>query len=277
VVDRPRLRRRRKTQVHAEARTILLRLGHLGDKGRDEAFAKAAKHVTRLDTRQQPAGANPMEPRVAVGDYDQGRGRHTLYTTSQNPHVAASCSRAFIGIAPENKLRVIAPDVGGGFGSKIFIYAEETVCLWAAKKLGRPVKWTCSTGPRPSSPTRMAATMSPDRARHGRRPRCWRCGCDTTANLGAYLSTFSSSVPTYLYAHAALGQLRHPGDLCEREGGLHQHRPGRRLSRRGPPGSDLCGGASGGRPRASWAWIRPSCAAELHHRVPAPDTGDHDV
>jgi carbon-monoxide dehydrogenase large subunit len=71
------------------------------------------------------------------------RRRHfTLYTTSQNPHVARLVLSAFIGIAPENKLRVIAPDVGGGFGSKIFIYAEETVCVWAAKKVGRPVKWT---------------------------------------------------------------------------------------------------------------------------------------
>ena len=66
----------------------------------------------------------------------------TLYTTSQNPHVARLVMSAFQGVAPENKLRVIAPDVGGGFGSKIFIYNEETVCVWAAKKIGRPVKWT---------------------------------------------------------------------------------------------------------------------------------------
>ena len=83
-----------------------------------------------------------MEPRAALGDYDSGTETYTLYTTSQNPHVARLVISAFIGIAPENKLRVIAPDVGGGFGSKIFIYAEETVCVWAAKKVGRPVKWT---------------------------------------------------------------------------------------------------------------------------------------
>ena len=83
-----------------------------------------------------------MEPRAAVGDYDFGTDTITLYTTSQNPHVARLVLSAFIGLAPEHKLRVIAPDVGGGFGSKIFIYAEETVCAWAAKKIDRPVKWT---------------------------------------------------------------------------------------------------------------------------------------
>ena len=84
----------------------------------------------------------PIEPRAAIGEYDAGTEGFTLYTTSQNPHVARLVLSAFIGIAPEHKLRVIAPDVGGGFGSKIFIYAEETVCVWAAKKVGRPVKWT---------------------------------------------------------------------------------------------------------------------------------------
>ena len=69
-----------------------------------------------------------MEPRAAVGDYDSGTDTITLYTTSQNPHVARLVLSAFVGIAPEHKLRVIAPDVGGGFGSKIFIYPEETVC-----------------------------------------------------------------------------------------------------------------------------------------------------
>ena len=85
---------------------------------------------------------NAMEPRAAIGEYDAGSGIFTLTTTSQNPHVARLVLSAFVQIAPEHKLRVIAPDVGGGFGSKIFIYPEETVCIWAAKKVGRPVKWT---------------------------------------------------------------------------------------------------------------------------------------
>ena len=85
---------------------------------------------------------NAMEPRAAIGQYDKGSDSYTLYTTSWNPHVARLVLSAFVGIAPEHKFRVITPDVGGGFGSKIFIYAEETVCVWVAKKVGRPVKWT---------------------------------------------------------------------------------------------------------------------------------------
>jgi carbon-monoxide dehydrogenase large subunit len=114
---------------------------HLGDKAPTEAaFAKAA-HVTKIDLTNNRLIPNAMEPRAAIGDYDRGTGGYTLYTTSQNPHVARLVLSAFIGIAPENKLRVIAPDVGGGFGSKIFIYAEESGLPWAAKKVGRPVKW----------------------------------------------------------------------------------------------------------------------------------------
>ncbi|OYX09260.1 MAG: carbon monoxide dehydrogenase, partial [Rhizobiales bacterium 32-66-8] len=130
-----------KTVVHAEAPDNTVFNWHLGNKDETEAAFRAAKHVTRLDIVNNRLVPNPMEPRAAVGDYDDGEGIFTLYTTSQNPHVARLVLSAFIGIAPENKLRVVAPDVGGGFGSKIFIYAEETVCVWVAKKVGRPVKW----------------------------------------------------------------------------------------------------------------------------------------
>ena len=104
--------------------------------------SRKAHHVTKIDLTNNRLIPNAMEPRAAIGEYDSGQDAFTLYTTSQNPHVARLVLSAFIGIAPEHKLRVIAPDVGGGFGSKIFIYAEETVCVWAAKKVGRPVKWT---------------------------------------------------------------------------------------------------------------------------------------
>src|SRR3546814_382200 len=85
---------------------------------------------------------NAMEPRAAIGEYDGGTDNYTLYSTSQSPHLLKLILCAFVFGLNENKLRVIAPDVGGGFGSKIFCYAEETVCTWAAKKVRRPVKWT---------------------------------------------------------------------------------------------------------------------------------------
>ena len=106
----------------------------LGDQAAvDQAFASAA-HVTRIDLVNNRLVPNAIEPRAAIGEYDRGNDGFTLYTTSQNPHVARLIISAFIGVAPEHKLHVIAPDVGGGFGSKIYVYAEECVCLLAAKK-----------------------------------------------------------------------------------------------------------------------------------------------
>ena len=106
-----------------------------------EAAFKAAKHVTKLDLINNRLVPNAIEPRAAIGEYDAGTDSLTLWNTTQNPHVARLVISAFVGMAPEHKLRVIAPDVGGGFGSKIFIYPEEVVCLWASRKIGRPVKW----------------------------------------------------------------------------------------------------------------------------------------
>ena len=187
----------------------------LGDKAATEAaFARAAK-VTTIDIVNNRLAPNAIEPRAAIGEYDSGDEAYTLWTTSQNPHVARLVLSAFVGIAPENKLRVIAPDVGGGFGSKIFIYAEETVCAWAAKKVGRPVKWT---GDRSEAFLSDAhgrdhithAELAMDEAGHiiGFRIK-------TRANMGAYLSTFASSIPTYLYATLLSGQYAIPAIYCE--------------------------------------------------------------
>ncbi|HHI71387.1 MAG TPA: xanthine dehydrogenase family protein molybdopterin-binding subunit, partial [Rhodobacteraceae bacterium] len=109
----------------------------------DEAI-KNAHHVTTLELRNNRLIANPMEPRVCIGMYDRTTDEHTLYTTSQNPHVIRLLMGAFVLGIPEHKLRVISPDVGGGFGTKIFHYAEEAFCTFAAKAVNRPVKWTCS-------------------------------------------------------------------------------------------------------------------------------------
>jgi carbon-monoxide dehydrogenase large subunit len=191
---------------------------HLGDKAAvDQAFA-GAKHVTKLDLTNNRLVPNPIEPRAAIGEYDSGTDSFTLYTTSQNPHVARLVLSAFIGIAPEHKLRVIAPDVGGGFGSKIFIYAEETVCVWAAKKVGRPVKWTCDR-----TEAFLCDAHGRDHVTHaemavGEDGKILAIRVSTIANLGAYLSTFASSVPTYLYAPLLSGQYDIPAIYCEVDG-----------------------------------------------------------
>ncbi|MBS0469830.1 MAG: xanthine dehydrogenase family protein molybdopterin-binding subunit [Proteobacteria bacterium] len=193
-------------QLHDDAPGNQIYDWQLGDKAKTDAAFAAAAHVVELDLVNNRLVPNAMEPRAAIGEYDLGSGVYTLTTTSQNPHVARLVLSAFVGVAPENKLRVIAPDVGGGFGSKIFIYPEETVCAWAAKKVGRPVKWTAD---------RSEAFLTDA---HGR-DHVSRCALaldangkilalrvHTIANIGAYMSTFSSSVPTYLYATLLSGQ-----------------------------------------------------------------------
>src|SRR4029078_2202441 len=122
---------------------------------------------------------------------------------------------AFVGMAPEHKLRVIAPDVGGGFGSKIFIYPEEVVCLWAARKGGRPVKWTADR-----SESFVTDAHGRDHVTHAElaldaNGKMLAMRVKTIANLGAYMSTFSSSVPTYLYATLLSGQYDIPQIYCE--------------------------------------------------------------
>ncbi len=202
-------------QVHDVAANNTVFNWHLGDKAAtDAAFAKAA-HVTILDIVNNRLIPNAMEPRAAVGDYDSGSDTMTLYTTSQNPHVERLVLSAFIGLAPEHKLRVIAPDVGGGFGSKIFIYPEETVCIWAARKIDRPVKWTAERGE-----SFLSDAHGRDHVTHAELAldstgKITGLRAHTIANLGGYMSTFSSSIPTYLYALLLSGQYDIPNIYCE--------------------------------------------------------------
>ena len=166
---------------------------HLGDKAATDAAFAAAAHVTKLDLVNNRLIPNAMEPRAALGEYDEGTDVTTLYTTSQNPHVARLVLSAFQGVAPEHKLRVIAPDVGGGFGSKIFIYDEETVCAWAAKKIERPVKWTAER-----TESFLTDAHGRDHVTHAElaldaNGKILGLRVHTIANLGAYPSTFWSS------------------------------------------------------------------------------------
>jgi len=205
-------------QVQADAPNNTVYQWHLGDKAAvDSAFA-SARHVTKIDLVNNRLIPNAIEPRAAIADYDSGQDSFTLHTTSQNPHVIRLALSAFIGIAPEHKLRVIAPDVGGGFGSKIFLYAEETACIWAAKKVGRPIKWTAER-----SESFLADAHGRDHATTAELAldgdgKILAMRVSTKANLGAYLSTFASSVPTYLYAPLLSGQYNIPSIYCEVDG-----------------------------------------------------------
>ena len=205
-----------KAQVHDVSANNNVYNWSIGDEGNTAAAFKNAAHVTKLDIRNNRLVPNPMEPRAAIGSYDTGDEHYTLYTTSQNPHVARLVISAFHGLCAENKLRVIAPDVGGGFGSKIFIYAEEVVCLWASKRVGgRPVKWTCERTEAFLSDAHGRDHVTKAELATDANGKITGLRVHTYASMGAYLSTFSAAVPTYLYATLLSGQYNIPNIYAE--------------------------------------------------------------
>jgi carbon-monoxide dehydrogenase large subunit len=175
----------------------------------DEAIKNAA-HVTTLELVNQRLAPNAMEPRVAVGDYNKGTDESTLYTTSQNPHVIRLLMGAFVLGIPEHKLRVIAPDVGGGFGSKIFHYAEEAFCTFAAKAIKRPVKWTSSRSEAFMSDAHGRDHVTKIELALDKDNNFTAIRTETYANMGAYLSTFAPSVPTWLHGTLMAGNYKTP-------------------------------------------------------------------
>jgi carbon-monoxide dehydrogenase large subunit len=175
----------------------------------DEAF-KNAHHVTTLELVNNRLVANPMEPRVAIGDYARSDDQHTLYTTSQNPHVIRLLMGAFVLGIPEHKLRVISPDVGGGFGTKIFHYQEEAFCTFAAKACNRPVKWTSSRSEAFMSDAHGRDHVTTIQLALDKDNNFTALRTDTLANMGAYLSTFASSVPTWLHGTLMAGNYKTP-------------------------------------------------------------------
>ncbi|MYE11069.1 MAG: xanthine dehydrogenase family protein molybdopterin-binding subunit [Gammaproteobacteria bacterium] len=186
-----------------------------GDQAATEAAFARAAHVTSLDIVNNRLIPNAMEPRAAIGCYDAASGDYTLYMNTQNPHLERLILAAFVQLAPESKLRVVSPDVGGGFGSKIFVYAEETAVIWAAAKVRRPVKWVAERSESflgdchgRDHVTHAELALADDGEFLGMRVA-------TTANMGAYLSTFASSVPTYLYGTLLAGQYRTPAIYVE--------------------------------------------------------------
>ncbi len=215
VVDPAKAQAPGAPQIHEVAPNNTIYQWSLGDAKAADAAIKGAKHVTRLDLVNNRLVPNAIEPRAALAEYDAGSDSLTLWNTSQNPHVARLVIAAFVGMAPEHKLRVIAPDVGGGFGSKIFIYPEEVVALWASRRVNRPVKWVADR-----SESFLTDAHGRDHVTHAEMAfnadnKIVGLRVKTIANLGAYMSTFSSSVPTYLYATLLSGQYDIPQIYCE--------------------------------------------------------------
>ncbi|MGJ3259212.1 MAG: xanthine dehydrogenase family protein molybdopterin-binding subunit [Rhodospirillales bacterium] len=197
-------------QVHDEVPGNICYDWELGDKDAVDKAIKDAHHVTTFDLVNNRLIPNAIEPRAAIGEYDQANDRYTLTTTSQNPHVIRLLMCAFVLQIPEHKCRVVAPDVGGGFGSKIFHYAEEAVVTWAAKKAGRPIKWTSDRSEAFLTDAHGRDHVTKAQLAMDKDGKFTALKVATVANMGAYLSTFASSIPTYLYATLLAGQYTTP-------------------------------------------------------------------
>ncbi|TXC87964.1 xanthine dehydrogenase family protein molybdopterin-binding subunit [Paraburkholderia azotifigens] len=188
--------------------------GH-GDKAAtDAAFAKA-HHVTTLDIVNNRLIPNAIEPRAVNASYSPQDDSYTVYVANQNPHVERLLMAAFVLSLPESKVRVVAPDVGGGFGSKIFLYAEDVALTWASKKIRRPVKWTAERSEAFLSDAHGRDHVTKAELAMDADGKFLAMRVHTIANMGAYLSTFASSVPTILYATLLAGQYTTPAIYAE--------------------------------------------------------------
>jgi len=196
--------------VHDEAPDNQCYKWTLGDKAQvDAAFAKAA-HVTKLDLVNNRLIPDAIEPRVAIGSYNRATEEYTLYVANQNPHVERLLMTAFVLGLPEHKVRVIAPDVGGGFGSKIYLYAEDVALTWASKQLNRSIKWVADRSEAFLSDAHGRDHVSHAEMAMDKDGKFLAMRVHTDANLGAYLSTFSTAIPTILYATLLAGQYTTP-------------------------------------------------------------------
>ena len=187
------------TQIHDEMDDNVYFDWELGDETATADALGGADKVIELTVTNNRVIPNAIEPRAAVAEYDEVEDRYTLYTSSQNPHLTRLVMAAFMMQIPESKLHVVAPDVGGGFGSKIYIYPEEAVCTWAAKKLRKPVKWTADRTQAFLGDAHGRDHVNKVKLGLDKNNKIVGLRVDTVANLGAYLSAFAMVTPTYLH------------------------------------------------------------------------------
>jgi carbon-monoxide dehydrogenase large subunit len=208
--------------VHEQFRSNLVYDWEMGDPARVAQAIAGARHVTTLDITNQRLAPCPLEPRAVIGQYDAATGQYTLWSTTQNPHMVRHWLAEDSLFIPEQKVRVVAPDVGGGFGQKIYHYPEEPTVLWAAKKVGRPVRWTSSRLENLMVDTHARDHVTKCRMGFDENGKILGLHVETTANLGAYMSPFGSCIPTYFYAPLLSEMYRIPQIYC-RVRGVHTH------------------------------------------------------
>ncbi len=168
----------------------------VGDGAAVAQAMAGARHRIALELVNNRVIVNSMEPRGAIGEYDPGEDSYTLWSSTQGSHFVRNLLAESVFKIPENRIRVVTRDVGGGFGMKLFLYPEHALVLWAAKKLGRAIKWT---------PERSDAFMTDTQGRDNvtrlelaldDELRFLALDVEILANMGAYLSNFAPEIPT---------------------------------------------------------------------------------
>ena len=194
------------SQIHDEAPNNIAFDWEIGDQAKTEAAFAAATHTVRCDLRNQRLIPHAIEPRAVLADWNEANGEMTIHLTTQNPHVhrLLMCLSS-IGL-PEHKVRIIAPEVGGGFGSKIHHYADETIIAMCSKLCGRPVKWAATRTETNQTDAHGRDHVSEAELALDQDGKILGLRVSTHANMGAYLSTFAPAVPTYLYGTLLSGQ-----------------------------------------------------------------------
>ncbi len=210
VVDMNTALRDDAPRVHDDVPNNRSFVWELGDRDATDQAIETAHHVTTYAFVNQRLIPNAIEPRSAIGHHDDARDELTLYTSSQNPHLIRLLLCAFVMGLPEHKVRVVSPDVGGGFGSKIFHYPEEVLCAWATRRIGRPVKWTAERSESFVTDAQGRDHVSKAEMGLDAEGRVVGLRVRTLANMGAYLSTFAGGIPTWLYGTLLAGQYKTP-------------------------------------------------------------------
>ena len=208
--------------VHAQFGSNVSYDWRIGDADAVEAAFAAASQVTALRLANNRLAPSAIEPRAAIGAYDRGQGRYTLWSTTQNPHLVRQWLARDTLRAPEHAIRVVAPDVGGGFGQKTYHYPEEASLPWAARLVGRPVRWTATRAETLTVDIHARDHVTEARMAFREDGRIAALAVDTIGNLGAYQSQFAACIPSIFCATMASGQYAIPAIHC-RVRGVYTH------------------------------------------------------
>lgn len=205
-------------RIHESLDDNIAFVSEIGDRQAvEQAFARAA-HVTSLTLTNNRITANPMEPRAVLATYDAGTDQYTLWSSHQAPHLLRRDLCENVLRHPEHRFRVISPDVGGGFGMKVANHPEEPAVAWAARVVGRPVKWTCTRSEAQISDAQARDHHTHARMAFGADGEILAIDVDTIASLGAFQTRMGASIPAQFYARSIVGLYRTPAAYCRVRG-----------------------------------------------------------